>query len=251
MKNIINAILGFAGYTIQKKKKNFFKSGGLLYPFAQTLLTSMDIKDFTLVQVGANLGLDGKLNDPIKKFIQNNPQIKGILIEPMIEYLDVVKEIYSNNSNLNFENIAIGKEIGNLNLLRFKPGISYNKDFYDGLATFKENRVDDLRNRAKRDNTESYLEEINVPVFPATYLKQKYKLNEIEILQVDTEGYDLIIIESFFSSGLFPKIINFEYTELTELELNKGLNMFKDYNYELFHNGSDILAISPKCKIFD
>ncbi len=251
MKKTINAILGYWGFSIQRKRENLFKSGGLLYPFAQTLLTSLNNEDFTVVQVGANLGLDGTLNDPIKKFILNNPQIKGILIEPMNEYLEVVKEIYSKNKNLNYENIAIGREVGNLKLLRFKPGISYNKGYYDGLATLKENRVEELRSRAKRDNTESYLEEINVPVFPAIYLKQKYNLSNIEILQVDTEGFDLIVIESFFSAGIFPIIVNFEYTELTEFELNKGLNMFKNYKYELYHNGSDILAISPNCKLFD
>ncbi len=251
MKNIINNILKYFGYIIQKNRQDYFTTEGLLYPFAQTLISNKDCNNFTIVQVGANLGLDGKLKDPIRKFIINNPTVNGILVEPMIEYLDVVKRIYSKNENLHFENIAIGREKGELKLLRFKPGVDYNKDYYDGLATLKENRIEELKNRAKNDNTEVFLEEISVPVFPANYLKEKYSLKEIEILQVDTEGFDLIVIESFFSANIFPTLINFEFTELTETEYQAGIIMFKKFNYKLYLNGSDILAVLNNCPIFD
>lgn len=251
MKELINTILGHFGYIIKKNKSNYFQTGDLLFPFAQSLISTMKSEDFMIVQIGANLGMDGNLNDPVKKFIQNNPNIKGVLVEPMLEYLDIVKKIYARNSNLNFENIAIGKEKGELKLLRFKPGVNYAKDYYDGLATLKQNRIEDLKNRAKKDNTELYLEEIKVPVFTAQFLKEKYEISKIDLLQVDTEGFDFIVVNSFFSAGFFPTLINFEYTELTVKEYQAVINLILNNSYKLYQNGADILAVSNNCSLFN
>ncbi len=243
--------MGIWGYSIQKKKVDQFLEGGLLYPFAESLLKNSEINEFLVVQVGANLGLDGNLNDPIKKFFLNNLSVKAILIEPMNEYLSIVKKQYSENSNFHYENIALGHAEGSLNLMRFKPGIEYDKKYYDGLATLKENRISELKNRAKNDKTIEYLEEITVPVFTANYIKEKYEIDNLDILQIDTEGFDLIIIKSFFDANVFPTIINFEFTELTKDEFSTCLGLLEKFNYKLIRNGSDILAVLQTCKVLD
>ena len=250
LKKIITNILKQNGYSIQNNTHESLNENNILYPLAENLFNIQGSENFFFIQVGANLGLNGKLNDPLKAFILKNRNVSGVLIEPMIEYLNVVKGVYTENNSLKFENIALGEKDGELKLVRFKPGVSYVKDFYDGLATMKQNRVQLLIERAKKDNTEEFLEEINVPVFTPLYLKSKYNISSVSLLQIDTEGFDYIIVKSFIDNGFTPAIINFEYTELTKTELDSCLKLLKASGYYLVKHGADILAVYKQSGIF-
>jgi len=243
-KYIFSRILKSLGYRLSKDTKDNFDSCNILLPFVQNLHNTLG-EDFNFIQVGANLGFQGGggLNDPLRDFIDLNKEVRGILIEPMVEYLDIVKNIYKDNLNLNFENIALGASNSQLKLVRFKPG-DYERNFYHGLATMKSNRIADLRNRAKKDNTEQYLQELIVPVFTPEYLKSKYNLSNVSLLQVDTEGFDYIIVKSFIDAGVYPKLINFEYTELSSEELDSCVTLLMMKEYKLIKHGADILAVS-------
>lgn len=78
---------------------------------------------FSIVQVGAYIG--DSPNDPLFKFLckqldaaNSNRDAKVVLVEPIREYFDQLRENYSNVANIEFENIAIAEMDGEMEMYR-------------------------------------------------------------------------------------------------------------------------------------
>ena len=74
----------------------------------------------------------------------------------------------------------------------------------------------------KRDNVEKYVEECDVPLLTICELFEKYDVEEVDLLKIDTEGHDTIILNSLFDylsindTKVYPKKIIFESNQLTK-----------------------------------
>jgi hypothetical protein len=84
-----------------------------------------------------------------------------------------------------------------------------------------------------------------VPVMtPQTLIKSYFAGNDsVDILQVDTEGYDGVIVRAFLRAGMTPKLINFEHNHLTGADDRLTLSMLRRDGYKLARYGRDTLAL--------
>lgn len=187
-----------------------------------------DGKPFFFVQIGAH---DGKNLDPIYPFITAHGWT-GLFIEPQPDIFERLKKTYSGwekqwakegaaaPNPYWFLNAAIGMRDGEMSLYRFKPGQNL-PDHASMLTTYNQ--------RALQTNGHGYMgeiEELRVPALSATTLCQKYPMQKLDLLQLDTEGMDAWIIREILAQGVKPQIIHFEsfwkcqnyYALLPELE---------------------------------
>lgn len=193
--------------------------------------------DFTVIQIGAN---DGITHDPIHKFIKRD-NWKSMLEPQKHVYDEFLSKIYRKNKGIVTLNAALGEKDGYLNL--YKIGFS-NARWATGLATFdKEVLVKAFdsghvaKNAAKEKiaipaNLEEQIVTEKVPLISAEKLLSTYHIDKIDLLQIDTEGFDYQIIKMFNVEKTKPRMIVFESSHLSKDELEECIAHLRNNNYQ-------------------
>jgi len=205
-------------------------------------------KQITVIQVGAN---DGITHDPIHKFIKRD-KWKGLLLEPQKHIFPRLSRLYKKNKGIKTINAAVGYEDGTT--LLYKIGFS-NSRWATGLATFNKDVLLDafesgyVKRNADKENIEIpenkeeqiVAEEVEV-ISPDTLLK-KHEINKIDLLQIDTEGYDFEIIKMFLMTPVKPGMIVFEHTHLSDNDLIECEKLLDSKGYDIKRYGRNTAAI--------
>ncbi|NVJ87538.1 MAG: FkbM family methyltransferase [Algoriphagus sp.] len=213
--------------------------------------------DFTVIQIGAN---DGITNDPIHKFIKRD-RWKGVLLEPQpAVFHQYLKKIYQKNHELHPICAAIGEKDGKQKL--FKIGFSELR-WATGLASFSKEKVEELfeigvvEKNCKKfglsipSNKEERISHELVDVISPDTLIKRFKIERIDLLQIDAEGYDLEVIKIFDIEKTQPRAIIFENENLPKEELEECYQLLKSNNYRLQKFGRDTLAMLNPPKEFE
>lgn len=195
----------------------------------------------TLVQIGAN---DGKSHGDEALFsaINANKLWKVILIEPLEENFNRLLQNYSDlkeRKNIFFEKVAIGEKDE-------KKIIYANLDNDEALGAFST--FNDFL--AKKYFSNINFSEVEVDVKKFSYIKEKYNIENIDILQIDTEGYDLIILKQIFLNNIYPKLIKVENPSFSPEMSQDIVKLLSTNSYMVFGDSKaqDFIAIK---KFFD
>ena len=204
---------------------------------------------FTVIQIGAN---DGITHDPIHKFIKRD-NWSGVLLEPLPGvYHQFLKKIYAKNKGIKTICAAIGEEDGVQKI--YKIGFS-NMRWATGLTSFSKDKVlKAFKDGIVASNCRKFGIEIpkdkskwvaheNVKVISPKSLINKYKLKQIDLLQIDAEGYDLEVIRIFDIAQTKPKAIIFENVGLNEKDYEACLQLLKENQYSTRKFGPNTLAL--------
>lgn len=220
----------------------------------QEILNKSKRNNVNIIQVGAN---DGKINDPIHRFlIKNKRKTKAVLVEPQPDIIPFLKKNYKNHPNIIIFNGAVGNE-KKLTLFRPKPEFwkYYNEPFFKNVPSYRapsgiassdrEFVVENIKKKLKYDiPAEEVIEKIEVPCKTIESLAKIHLDNSVDILQIDTEGFDDKIIYSCNLKKIKPSVINYEYQHLgkeKELTLERHL---RKYGYEIIKwSNSDKMAV--------
>lgn len=157
--------------------------------------------DFFFVQIGAN---DGVSFDPIYNLVTRE-NVHGIALEPVVTIYEKLKENYSGYPNIIPVNKAIHKSEKEMVLYRVNPDNNQYPDWTIGTASFDKGHHD-LSKISNDDITEEKVKCISLDD-----LISEYKINHIDLLQIDTEGYDYEIIKMIDFNKMAPAIISFEH----------------------------------------
>lgn len=215
---------------------------------------SKDLPHIYVIQVGAN---DGITHDPIHKYIKRD-QWSGLLIEPQAGvYRNKLFPLYRRNTQIHIENIAVNDHNGIMDLYR----ISFcNMRWATGLSTFHlstlQNKVDagEIDKLAARYQvktptyTSEYLESVPVECKTFDFLREKYKIAEVDVLQIDTEGFDFEIVKLYDLEKHKPKVIVFESSHLNDSAYAEASAYFERNGYVFRRINGDSLAVQ---KSFD
>lgn len=204
---------------------------------------------FYFFQIGGN---DGFINDPIFKFVKRYSW-NGIIVEPQKDVFENrLKRTYRLNKNVILENVAIAKDEGSRKL--YKIAIS-NSRWATGLASFNKEVLEKhigterVNRKAKRENVtipntpENWITYEEVECSSIEKLLEKHQFKTLDLLQIDTEGYDFEIIKMIDFNKLKPKIICFEHIHLNEESRLQCTQLLSHHGYSLEHFSTDSIAI--------
>lgn len=187
-------------------------------------------RNINMIIIGAN---DGETSDFLTKYIINQ-NITTILVEP-IDYLfkDLQKK-FGGWTNLYLENSAVYHRNCKKNMHRLDRIDGY-PEWSVGLGSLNKKTVENHENQLKGIRQKIICEIVNCITFDK--LVKKYKLTEIELLQVDTEGSDYDIIKSIDLDKYRPDIIITEYMHMTFYQYYSLIYHLQKNNYKV--NSSD------------
>lgn len=203
---------------------------------------------FYFVQVGGN---DGFANDPLFKFVKKY-NLQGVILEPQKEvFNNRLKRTYRGTKGVALENLAVSDKSGMRKL--YKIAVS-NSRWATGLATFDKEvlegqvRGDRVQSKARREsaelpsNLDDWITYEEVDCITIEDVLKKHNMQELDLLQIDTEGYDYEIIKTIDFSKLKPSFIAFEYVHLSQQEQEECKQLLRQNGYEITEFDNDILA---------
>ena len=184
-----------------------------IFDFESFLTRHLEVHgNLSYIQIGAN---DGILNDPMYGFLnRNSEKVSGYLLEPIPSVFQTLVSNYAKFSGLKFYNFAIHRTNTEMQLYKVKQ--EYEKvlpDFTKGIASFDpEHWI-----KTTLVPNSSYIEAIRVECLSLSKFLELIDIDSLDLLIVDTEGYDFEILSSLLETKLRPRIIRFEHGVRNEI----------------------------------
>jgi len=190
------------------------------------------------VEIGA---MDGIHHDALYKHIVANPEWQGVLVEPLPDMFDKLKDNYKGNDNLKFENSAITDKNGIADITRI-PFEKVNREcpeWADGISTLKP----DQHIIGRYENLKPHAVKESVKTITFAKLVEKYDIKKIDLLQMDTEGYDKEIFDQIWLTGFRPSIIKLEILYLLHMVILELMGLLQANGYSCRLQGEDLVAV--------
>jgi FkbM family methyltransferase len=183
--------------------------------------------EFFVLQVGAN---DGATDDPVRASIQRY-HWSGVLLEPLPDAFSRLTATYRDHPQVALENAALASFDGTAEL----------------WAPLKSNGVLASFDRAalmSRVPRHSSIVPIAVRTVSMATLLRTHRVERLDLLQVDTEGFDFEVIRMLFlKSSLRPRLIRYEHLHLSNADRAACVQMLAREGYRLLPDGIDTIAL--------
>ncbi len=174
--------------------------------------------DMFFLQIGAN---DGVRRDPIRKYILEL-HWRGVLVEPIPGVFASLVSNYSGVAGLQFENAAVCNTNG-----KVKFFIHPKHSDCSGLK---------VRTRKQKRTT---MVESEVSAITFESLLVKYGIQQLDLLQLDAEGFDFEIIKTVPFPQMRPGILRYEHKHIDNAACMRYL---ADWGYSFMHEKNDTVA---------
>lgn len=197
-------------------------------------------------QIGAN---DGIKDDPIHNFVINN-KWKGILVEPLPDTFNMLQKNYAEaQDRLTFENVAVSNKSGELPfyIVNNSENLNYHFDF-TAFSSFSKDVL--IKNFKDYPEIVKNIEEIKIKTTTIHELLIKHSVSHVDLLLIDTEGYDFEILKTIDFNNFRPDLIIFEVSNLNRKDFNKSIEILKKNEYKLYINYIDCIALKKNINFF-
>jgi len=185
-----------------------------------------------LVEVGAN---DGILKSKSRELILTKDW-SGLFIEPIKFYFDKLVSNYANNNNTYFLNIGISSIQGKKTIYRINPDFLDDNSYGHGVNSLNRNHKGIMR-LEKQFGTDSLIAE-TIDCFPLSMIFEDRNITNIDLLIIDTEGYDFNVIQSIDFKKVKPNEIIYENKHLNEIN-NECEKYLKSLGYIITRKNTD------------
>jgi FkbM family methyltransferase len=197
-------------------------------------------KSIVLVKIGSNDGVQG---DPLRDLIQQNPQWIVLFIEPIKAVYERLIRNYPSGGVYRFENVAIADQPGTKPFYYVSDAIKQEMPstpwWYDQLGSFDRNHI------IKHGTTfEPFIvtEEVRCETLAA--ILDKHDLtSRVDVIHIDTEGYDYEILKQLDLSSSKLRVVLYEYQHLIEADAAAAEAFLQAAGYTIKRYWPDTLAI--------
>jgi len=244
---LLKKLIGFLGYKLIDKRyvkleRSIEKKLINVDDFLSPLIEKKKIKK--VIQVGAN---DGKSDDFLFKFLIQG--LEAILIEPID---DAFKKLEVNCKSLNkVQCLNKAIDITNHEKKIFTIDLNYS-DYYK--RKYNDNNVDwlsvlssfDKKHLIKHGIKKNHIISKKISCITFQKLIEDFDYNDLDLLIVDTEGYDCTLINNFIDTINLKPLIIFEWIHAKDSEIIKLLDKLKYKNYYFIKIGRDLICYQKR-----
>ncbi len=200
------------------------------------------------VQVGSN---DGFQHDPLCKFIKRDGW-RGLLLEPQPSAFESLQYIYQNDPVTPI-NRALDQEDKQRKLFkvafstaRWATGLSsFNRSQL--VAMLKSGHITRQCNKYGINMPEKEEDVIGHDWIQCSSFETLIRENEVkqvDLIHIDTEGYDYEVLKMFPFCTFQPKVVIFEHSHLNPSDRMAATEMLEGQGYTVASYGADTLALS-------
>jgi FkbM family methyltransferase len=209
-------------------------------PLGQTIWAfGQDHPRAFFVQVGAN---DGDGMDPLRDQITSR-RWHGIMIEPVPYIFDRLAERHGADPRLTLVNAAIADEDGHRDLyyLAAADDDAPLPDWYDKLGSFQRDVI--VKHRPAIPDFDRRLQTASVPCMTFETLCRTHGVTYIDLVQIDTEGYDFEILKLIDLDQLRPVLLMYEHLHFDEATRSACSEYLTSHGYEEVSDAVNTIAL--------
>lgn len=193
------------------------------------------------IEIGSN---DGEQHDHLRPFIVSRPW-SGILVEPVPYVFDRLRRNYGRFDRIVLENAAIADRDGRMTFYYLVDASTEERErlpsWYDGVGSFSRERV--LAHRDEIPDIERRIVEAEVPSLTFESLCNRHSVERLDLLVIDTEGYDWDIIRSIDFGRRRPRLVIYEHYHLPPTARADCQAYLRDAGYETMEEGFDTFCL--------
>lgn len=238
MRGAVNSRLRERGYSLKWLPPRALARGDMTINVDFALLAArlmLTSKTPYFIGIGAN---DGVTHDPLYPFIRDFGW-RGIMVEPIPEAFAALQRNYVPFDGVALVHAAIGTSDGQGTIysvemteehsLKMSLHSSFNKEIL-------------LRGMQWNPDLAAHVVERTVPIMSFPTLLAKANGARVDVLKIDTEGYDLEILKSIDLSRLTPQLILAEHANLSKDDKIKMADLLLEHGYRIAMTSLDMLG---------
>ena len=187
----------------------------------------------TFIQVGA---CDGTTDDAVHGILKGNT-LRSVLLEPMPENFASLQNAYAGSEHVQLMNAAVGYETGQMAMYHVR-----DEGRWKGSPASKQWASFDRSHLTKHGVKDSEIDETKVEVVTLDDVCKRNNFAELDILQIDTEGFDAEIVRMALKSSYEPTFIYFEYIHIIK-DMKSLLADLGAHGYKFTYDKWNVLAV--------
>jgi FkbM family methyltransferase len=165
------------------------------------------------VEVGAN---DGEQHDHLRPFILSGGW-SGIMVEPVPYVFERLQRNYAEVERVTTANVAISDRDGQLPFYHLISPADEERaslpDWYDGIGSFSRAALEGHAKHIPDIEDRIVAREVEALTFAS--LCRRYGVETVDLIVIDTEGYDWEILRSIDLALHRPRLVVFEHFHLS------------------------------------
>jgi FkbM family methyltransferase len=197
------------------------------------------------VEIGSN---DGEQHDHLRPFILSSGW-RGIMVEPVPYVFERLRRSYGAHERIALENSAIGERDATLPFFHVRDASAEERerlpDWYDGIGSFSREAL--LGHAAEIPDISERIVRAEVTTLTFESLCRRHGVDEVDLLVIDTEGYDWRILQSIeLDSRRRPRLIVYEHYHLSPTDRSAAAEHLRAYGYETIEEGFDTFCLDAR-----
>lgn len=224
---LITSLLRRAGVALRQDEfivnnRGRISTGGVLdeYLFGAALAKVLsEHRSPFVLQVGANTG--DTVHDMREQLMRSGA--RALLVEPQPDAFRLLMENYAALPAVSVANVALSTCAGTRDLYKISSSVNRfharGGIFGNSIASFDPKHPWEyfLRNAnadGRRLGREEVIESVSVRCVPIELLVEQFGIDRVDVLAVDTEGFDFEVLKMVVSAGFSPTLIKYEHKHL-------------------------------------
>ena len=196
------------------------------------------------VEVGANAA---DHHDLLREHVVRR-RWRGIMVEPVPYVFERLRRNYGHLGRIELENVAIARADGTLPFYHLAEAGAGDADglphWYDGIGSFSRETV--LRHADQIPDIERRLVCTEVPCLTFDSLLARHGLEQIDLLLLDTEGFDYEILRDVDLERYRPRVVVFEHFHLSDDERAQAREQLSAAGYETLEEHFDTFCLDTR-----
>ena len=188
----------------------------------------------SVVQIGAN---DGVANDPLRHLVVSRGW-QLLAVEPLAPAFARLVQNYRDFPNVRCVQCAVSKNDGEATI--YSLARSDDSRGEDQLASFSLEVL--MRHSRHVADLDSRIQATKVRALTLRTLLEENQVAVVDMLQIDTEGFDYEVIQLAFGMGLKPSILAFEWEHLDLKEMWECRRSLVENGYRWLVVKGDVVA---------
>ena len=179
------------------------------------------------VQIGANDGLTG---DPLHGILKGpGSRWRGVMVEPVAHLFEQLQGRYGSRLGLRLGRAAIGEQDGRIAIYRIRtePG---DPLWLEQLASL-DREVLQRSSGAFGQHTDRIISE-EVACLTVNSLLRQHGIESLDLVLIDTEGWDWRVLRQFDLEKLKPKLILYEHQHLSSSDSGDAHAFLAKHGYD-------------------
>ena len=197
--------------------------------------------DAWFAEIGAN---DGDQHDFLRPLIAKG-RWRGLVVEPVPYVFERLKANYGDSEQLILENVAVGDRDGRQRFYHLAQVQDHRAEglprWYDGIGSFSREEV--LSHAEHIPDIEDRLVETEVPVATLETLCRRNGVEHLDLLLVDTEGYDWEVLRTVDLEALSPRVVIYEHYHLSAEDSGAAQADMKEHGYGAMEEHFDTFCL--------